>query len=313
LGESCWSQPAQNAKAFFLPLFAKDNGRLAAYYAAISQPDEAHRRFFTHTGARAARFYGLFHNPYETPRPGEKPVGSWLPQFYGQLPLDGGTVRFPGGRGAWSTVPGTDEDILAKLGSPELLIELGRIERERGAPLDEASVKAILRNHADWRPLFDYFRRFDRDWARLEFSALERFTASARGFLSRTGARLRSGSGTPWSTTCPGCAVGALDKEAALARSRACVEVGGNITALRRAGGGSVASDPRAECTNPDDAGRRPAAALQCRPRRFEMARRAFAECSDLARLNVKDDTAVLHALSGIGIRRLAGPRSAPG
>jgi len=299
--ETVWAKLAgaspQNAKAFFRALFAKDNGRLAAYYAAISQTDEAHRRFFTHTGARAARFYGLFHNPYETPRPGEKPVGSWLPQFYGQLPLDGGTVRFPGGRGAWSTVPGTDEDILAKLGSPELLIELGRIERERGAPLDEASVKAILRNHADWRPLFDYFRRLPGLGAP-EFSALERFTASARGFKPD---RREIAVGQWYSLVellAQGVRSGALDKESsARAFARMCESVGTTgssaqaVEALRATLGRNA---------DPDEAVPGGLLRLSSAGRdRFEMVRRSL-NVPRLARLNVKDDTAVLHALSGL-------------
>ncbi|MEN6601828.1 MAG: VWA domain-containing protein [Bryobacteraceae bacterium] len=299
--EGVWAKLAdanpRDAKAFFRALFAKDNGRLAAYYAAISQTDEAHRRFFTSGDARAAHFYRLFRNPYETSRPGEKPGGSWLPQFYGQLPLDGGTVRFPGGRGAWSTVPATDEDILAKLASPELFIELGRIERERGVPLDEASVRAILRNHADWRPIFEYFHRLPGLGAP-EFSALERFTASARGFEP---ARREIAVGQWYSLVellALGVGSGALDTESS-ARSfrRVCDSVGATgssaqaIEALRAMLGRNA---------DPDDAVPGSLLRLSGAGReRFDMARRSL-NVPRLARLNAKDDAAVLNALSGL-------------
>jgi len=184
--EAVWTKlagaSARDAEAFFRGLFAKDNGRLAAYFAVVARTDQAHQRYYTRTLAVAARFYELFRNPYETLKPGDKPRGSWQPRFYADLPLDAaGRVRFPGGREAWSKTGAADEEVLAKLESPELFLELVRIERERKTPLDTASVAAIIRNQTEWRPLFAYFGRLPGIGAP-EFAALEKFASAARNY-----------------------------------------------------------------------------------------------------------------------------------
>jgi VWFA-related protein len=300
--EAVWAKLAgaspRDAGGFFRALFAKDNGRLAAFYAAIAQTGEAHRRFYTRTQAGAARFYELFRNPYETPRPGEKPRGSWTARCYADLPLDAaGRVRFPGGRAAWSAAPGADEEILAKLESPELLIELSRIERERHAPLDEISAKTLLRNHVQWRPLFAYFERLP-GLGGAEFSALERFASAARAYPP---ARRETVIGE-WHSLIEllvlGVKSGALD-QATSARL------------FRRVSDSLQAGDYSAKAVealramlprngDPDDAVSRDLLRLSGAGRaRFEEVKRSLA-VPPLARLNVKDDAGVLHALSGL-------------
>jgi VWFA-related protein len=300
--EVVWGKLAEasprEARGFFRALFARDNGRLAAFYAAVAQTGEAHRRFYTRTETSAARFYELFRNPYETPRPGEKPRGSWTSRCYADLPLNAaGRVRFPGGRGAWSTAPGTDEEILAKLESPEVLIELSRIERERNAPLDEISVKKLLGNHAQWRPLSAYFERLP-GLGGAEFSALERFAAAARGYPA---ARRETVIGE-WNSLVEllalGVKSGALDKET-------------SARLFRRVSDSLQASDYSAKAVealramlpphgDPEDAVSRDLLRLSGDKRaRFEEVRRSLG-VPRLARLDVKDDAGVLHALSGL-------------
>jgi VWFA-related protein len=299
--EAVWAKLAgaspRDAVAFFRTLFAKDNGRLASFYAAIAQTDAAHQRFYTRTEAGAARFYELFRNPYAAPRPGEKIRGSWPPAIYAELPLDAGSVRFPGGRGAWAAKPGTDEEILSKLEFPESFIELARIERQRGTPLDEASVRTLLRNHVEWRPLFAYFERLPGLGAP-EFSALERFASAARAYEP---ARREMVAGE-WHSLIELLALsarsGALDKTTvARVFRRACDSLQAADYSAQALGTLRAMLPPGAD---PDQAVAAQLLRLSDTGRtRFDEARRALG-VPPLARLNTKDHSSVLRALSGL-------------
>ncbi len=190
-----------------------------------------------------------------------------------------------------------DEEILAKLESPELLIELSRIERERHVPLDEISAKTLLRNHVQWRPLFAYFERLP-GLGGAEFSALERFAAAARAYPP---ARRETVIGE-WHSLIEllalGVKSGALDKET-------------SARLFRRVSDSLQAGDYSAKAVealramlprngDPDDAVSRDLLRLSGAGRaRFEEVKRSLA-VPPLARLNVKDDASVLHALSGL-------------
>jgi VWFA-related protein len=184
--EAVWTKLAgaspRDPQAFFRALFGKDRGRLAAYFAVLSQVDASDQRLFTKTAADATRFYGLFRNPYGVLRPGEKLRGTWPPAYYEDLPLEAsGKVRFPGGHAAWTAAAGSDENTLASLGSLDTLIGVARLERERKAPFDARSVGVLSRHWAEWASLRPYFERLPGLGA-AEFEALEAFAATARDY-----------------------------------------------------------------------------------------------------------------------------------
>jgi len=168
--EAAWTRLAgvspRNPPAFFRALFQKDQGRLAAFYLAVAQSDEAHRRFFTATPERAVRLYA---------RNWSNPAGA-----AGALPLDGaGNVRFPGGRRAWAPSAGSDEAALLELSSLDALLAVAGLERGRPTPLDAGAVQLLAGNYGEWRSLFPYFERLP-GLGRAEFAALEAFTARTR-------------------------------------------------------------------------------------------------------------------------------------
>jgi VWFA-related protein len=300
--EAAWTKLAgaspRDAQEFFRALFAKDNGRLAAFYAAVAQTDEVHRRFYTRTEATAGRFYELFRNPYEVPRPGEKPRGSWPPGFYADLPLDAaGNVRFPGGRGAWTTVRGSDEEVLAALDSPEFLIELSRIERERKTPLDEISAKALIRNYAPWRPLFPYFERLP-GLGGAEFAALESFASAVRSYEPAHRETVVGEWHSLIELIALGVRSGALDHQSGarlfrrVSDSLQAADYSAKALEALRAmlprGGTADNAVPRDLLRLSDE-----------RRARYEQVMRSVG-VPQLSRLDVKDHATVLHALSGL-------------
>jgi Ca-activated chloride channel family protein len=183
--EDVWKKLAgvspRNAPAFFRALLDRDQGSLAAFYMAMSRADAAHRRFFTADPARAERFYAWYRDSGE-PRwsmlvPGER----WRAALFERLPLDSaGAIRFPGGKRAWTSSDGPDEDVLLKLPALEAFAAVTRLVERRGAPLDEASASLLARNFPQWHPLFPYFERLP-GLGQAEFTALAAFTGTVAG------------------------------------------------------------------------------------------------------------------------------------
>ena len=145
----------------FLPaLMQKDQGRLAAFYYALSKADAAHQRFFLHDVARAKRYYIRYRESDSLQAGFGKPTQVWRPTFFERLPLDSsGSLRFPGGKGAWtSNLSIPDDEVPLLLDSPEALVEVAGLEQSRKAPLDTASAKLLAKHFKDWRSLFPYFQ-----------------------------------------------------------------------------------------------------------------------------------------------------------
>jgi VWFA-related protein len=185
------TSPADSSR-FFEAVLKTDHGRLAAYYAAVARADAAHQRFFTHDAARAERFYTWYRDSAELRDGIGLPVRAWRASFFRDLPLtESGSVRFPGGREAWRNRAGSpDDDVLflaersgsARAGVQpaldfEALLEIARLEHDRGRPLDAASAALLAHNFESWRALFPYFAALPALGA-AEFEELEKFAAS---------------------------------------------------------------------------------------------------------------------------------------
>jgi VWFA-related protein len=166
-------------EALFRALLTKDGGRLAVFYATLSQADERHQRFFTADAGRVQRFYEWYRDSIDMRFVKDRLPDSWRRELFGKLPLDdSGRVRFPGGRAAWSNSSGTDEDVLLRSESMEALVPVASLEEKRGAPLDAASVGQLVRHYAEWRSLFPYFEKLQALGAD-EFQALAGFSEAA--------------------------------------------------------------------------------------------------------------------------------------
>ena len=180
--EDLWGKLAgaspRDPAAFFDALLKNDRGRLVAFFAALTEADAAHQRYFTHDAERARTFYTWFRD------------AARRPPILRDLPFDeNGAVRFPGGRAAWSTAPSDMEAFFPKrrmgnlviVNAPtpvdfEALLAIARLERERGRPLNQESAKLVARNFAEWQSLFPYFATLGSLGA-AEFQALETLTA----------------------------------------------------------------------------------------------------------------------------------------
>jgi len=164
--------------AFLRAVVEKQEGRLAAFYSALNQADEPHRRFFTKTPERAERFFNWYRQGEEFRLGLARQVDGWRTEFFRALPLDSeGNVRFPGGKSAWGSAGQSDEEVLLSSRNVEALVPLAQLEEKRKAPFDEASVRLIALHYEEWRALFPYFARSPRLGAE-DFRALAAFHAA---------------------------------------------------------------------------------------------------------------------------------------
>jgi len=159
--------------AIFRALIEKDRGALLPFYSALSQADATHQRFFTRTAADAERFYAWYRAPGHT---------SWRDSALLKLPLEAaGTVRYPGGKRAWTDSFAPDGEELPTLTTLEALVPVARLEEERHAPLDAASARLLAQHYGEWRSLFPYFTALP-GLGGAEFQALEAFSKAAAGY-----------------------------------------------------------------------------------------------------------------------------------
>jgi tetratricopeptide (TPR) repeat protein len=186
------ANPAQPGP-FFKALLSRDDGKLLAYYAALSQLDIRHQRLFTRTPSRTAKFYELFQDAPETQRSVSRHInsGSFV-QFLSEVPLDNdGNVDFPGSPEVWMVAKGQSHSIehtakmirkLKRVAAPdvedEILLRLARtrykesserhseldnflavvrIDEHRNDPLDEASALLLAQHYAEDGAAYPYF------------------------------------------------------------------------------------------------------------------------------------------------------------
>jgi len=168
----------RDAKAFFAAVLAKDQGKLIDFYFVLSSADPAHQRFFMRTPAAAERFYKWYRDSDEFRSRLRPQYAPWRPELFQELPLDAdGNVRYPGGKAAWISAPGADEDLLTGLPALEALVPVARVERARSVPLDEASARLLAGHYPAWRSLFPYFEKLPA-LGPTEFEALAAFEKS---------------------------------------------------------------------------------------------------------------------------------------
>ena len=195
--ESIWTtltgaSPRQPAP-FFRALLAKDEGKLLAYYAALSALDIQHQRFFTRTASRTGKFYELFKDAPETQRATARhiPSGSFV-EFLAEVPLaSDGSVDFPGSPEVWTVAkgqsrssgnmnkllkklkraaaPDVEDEILLRLantrykqrfeGHTELdnFLAVVRVDQHRSDPLDENSALLLAQHYAGASAAYPYF------------------------------------------------------------------------------------------------------------------------------------------------------------
>lgn len=183
--EAAWKRLAgaspREPKAFLRALVEKNEGRLAAFYHAMWSADAAHVKYVTSSEARAERFYGWYRDSDEFKYGILRQVPGWHTELLQKLPLeaqgDSQSIRFPGGRKAWSNSAAPDDEILFGLKSAEALLPLTNLEQRRGAPLDEASVAMLVAHYPDWKGLFPYFEKLP-SLGKDEFTSLQNFAAN---------------------------------------------------------------------------------------------------------------------------------------
>ena len=194
--EAIWASlagasPAQPG-AFFRSLLAQNNGKLLAFFFALSQLDRQHQEFFTANQSRCTQFYGFFVESEETRRAAYALAYDPFVQFLRSVPLDSaGHVDFPGSAEVWmvakghssggtqvakmmrkvskAVAPEVEDELLLHLAQTrykdsalrhselENFLAVVRIDAHRARPLDEASALLLAQNYTDSSPAFPYF------------------------------------------------------------------------------------------------------------------------------------------------------------
>ncbi len=181
---------------FIRALFNGDDGRLLAFFNALSQIDAAHQRFFTLSPKRATSFYKLFTQSEEA-RGGvakRRQKGSFA-EFLSEVPLnDDGSVDFPGSAEVWmvahggsktaddsqkllrkagkAVAPGVEDEILLRIASTRYdvgvekvseldnFLAVAHINAHRSDPLDKESALLLAQNLTAYGSFFPYFSVF---------------------------------------------------------------------------------------------------------------------------------------------------------
>jgi Tfp pilus assembly protein PilF len=194
--EAIWTKltgvnPAQPGP-FFRSLLTKDDGKMLAYYAALSELDIRHQRMFTRNLARATKFYELYKDSPEVQHSTSKHTASGsFTEFLAEVPLDdSGNVDFPGSPEVWmvakgqshstsgttkilkklkrTVAPEVEDEILLRLASTRYrergehseldnFLAVVRIDGHRTNPLDEASVLSLAQHFAEDGAAYPYF------------------------------------------------------------------------------------------------------------------------------------------------------------
>ena len=178
---------------FFRALLAKEDGKLLAYYSALSELDIQHQRFFTRTASRTGKFYELFKDAPETQRSKSRHIqpGTFV-EFLSEVPLDtDGSVDFPGSPEVWmvakgqshstgnvakmmkklkrAVAPDVEDEILLRLAGTRYkeskterseldnFLAVMRIDEHRSDPLDEASALLLAQHYVEEGAAYPFF------------------------------------------------------------------------------------------------------------------------------------------------------------
>lgn len=197
------ASPAQPG-AFFRSLLDRDDGKLLAFFFALSEVDRQHQAFFTADLSRTTKFYRFFAESEETRRGVSKVVlDSAFTRLLRSVPLDAnGHVNFPGSAEAWTeargrssgsmragsktAAPEAEDEILLHLAQThykedvirhselENFLAVARIDAHRVQPLDEPSALLLAQNYAEYSTAYAYFAEITG----LGYSDYERFFAA---------------------------------------------------------------------------------------------------------------------------------------
>jgi Flp pilus assembly protein TadD len=203
--------PPSDPTRFFQALFGKDDGKLFAFFNALSQLDSAHQRFFTLSAKRAGSFYQLFSESNEV-RVGRRSRRTSFAGFLRDIPLNAdGTVNFPGSAEVWTVArgesktseksekmlrkvrkavaPDVEDEILLRIASTRYKIgadhtteldnflAVAHIDAHRKEPLDEESALLLAQNLIAFGSFYPYFSVFP-DLTAADFKAV--FALGAR-------------------------------------------------------------------------------------------------------------------------------------
>src|SRR6202521_3374445 len=194
--EAIWASlagasPAQPG-AFFRSLLQQNNGKVLAFFFAVSQLDGQHQEFFTANQSRTSQFFNFFAESEEARR-GVSALSydSAFAQFLRAVPLDSeGHVDFPGSSQVWTVAkghssggtqmarmmrkvskaaaPDVEDELLLQLAQThykdnasrhtelENFLAVARIDLHRAKPLDEPSALLLAQNYTDFYPTYAY-------------------------------------------------------------------------------------------------------------------------------------------------------------
>jgi tetratricopeptide (TPR) repeat protein len=178
---------------FFRALLARDDGKLLAFYGALSTLDIEHQRFFTRTASRCSKFYQLYKESPEIQRAAARHIPtSPFEGFLAEVPLNpDGTVDFPGSPEVWmvakgqshsiehvgkllkrakrSVAPDVEDEILLRLGGTRYkdagavrgeldnFLAVVHIDEHRSEPLDESSALMLAQHFASDGASYPFF------------------------------------------------------------------------------------------------------------------------------------------------------------
>jgi tetratricopeptide (TPR) repeat protein len=188
------ADPASPA-AFFQQLMRREDGKLLAYFASLSQIDELHQRFFTRTPERLAAYFELFRNAPEVKRGAALRMRQHsFADFLREIPLeDDLSVRWPGSAEVWMVARGTsdvgksqrlmkkvkkavapaeEDDILLRMARRryeashevhsqlENFLAVSRLDARRERPLTETEALLMAQSVTETSGAFPYFLVF---------------------------------------------------------------------------------------------------------------------------------------------------------
>ncbi len=203
--------PPSDPTRFFQALFGKDDGKLFAFFNALSQLDSAHQRFFTLSAKRAGSFYQLF-SEFDEAHAGRRNRRASFAEFLRDIPLNAdGSVDFPGSAEVWTVArgeskssdksekmlrkvrkavaPDVEDEILIRIASTRYkvgadrtteldnFLAVARIDAHRSEPLDEESALLLAQNLIAFGSFYPYFSVFP-DLTAADFKAV--FALGAR-------------------------------------------------------------------------------------------------------------------------------------
>ncbi|MBV9497788.1 MAG: hypothetical protein JO138_00295 [Acidobacteriaceae bacterium] len=183
-----------NPAAFFLLLLTRDEGRLVAFFDALSHLDLRRQRFFTRSPGRTKCYYELFRDSPEVRQQGgvQRLQSSTLVDLLREIPLsDSGAVVFPGSPQVWMvakggskwttsgikldhdlkrpTAPPNDDAVLIRLATTDYktgvlegselsnFIAVSRVDRGRAERLTQDSALLLAQSFPKFGALFPYF------------------------------------------------------------------------------------------------------------------------------------------------------------